>query len=89
MVLVFIPGHPPYYIAAASLIAKAYSNSMMAVLNSRVRVISNGSEFGVPLWNESAQRGGSNSSIGMAQSIVFRRESDTGFSSSRVVDTAL
>ncbi len=41
LILVYLPGHPPYYAAAASIEAKIYSNSMMAMLNSRIKPVSN------------------------------------------------
>ncbi|KJA27658.1 hypothetical protein HYPSUDRAFT_34777 [Hypholoma sublateritium FD-334 SS-4] len=55
LVLVYLPGHLPYYSIAASIVAKTYSNSMMAILNSRVKPVSNVPQFATPLWNESVK----------------------------------
>ena len=52
LVLLCLPIHLPYYSAAASIVTKAYSNSMMAVLNSRIKPISNAPSLEAPLWNE-------------------------------------
>ena len=38
--VVYLPGHPEYYQALLSILGKAYANSMLAALNSRMRVIS-------------------------------------------------
>lgn len=78
MVLVLLPGHPPYYTAAASIVAKIYSNSMMAMLNSRVKPVSNALAIAAPYWNESAQPIGSFSAIEGVRGIVFRRGSESG-----------
>ncbi len=50
LILVYLPGRPPYYGAAATVVAKIYSNSMMTILNSRIQPVSN--VFASPLWNE-------------------------------------
>ncbi len=52
VVLLSLPGTPPYYKLAASIGAKTYSTSMMAVLNSRIKTTSNMGAFRPPLWNE-------------------------------------
>ncbi len=52
LVLLCLPSHLPYYSAAVSIVTKAYSNSMMAVLNSRIKPISNAPSLEAPLWNE-------------------------------------
>ncbi|KAF8162618.1 hypothetical protein B0H34DRAFT_692074 [Crassisporium funariophilum] len=36
--LALLPGHPPYWETVASVLGKVYSNSMMAVLNSRMSI---------------------------------------------------
>lgn len=57
MALSYIPGDPPYYQVTIVVLAKTYSNSMIAALNSRTKVISY-SPSGVsvhPSWNESAR----------------------------------
>ena len=77
LVLVFLPGHPPYYELAPSIAGKTYSNSMMAVLNSRIKAISNAGTLEFPLWNELAQPLGSNNVVGRPSSIVFRRSNET------------
>ena len=87
LVLVYLPGHPPYYIAAAELVAKIYSSSMMAVLNSRIRVISNAPALSAPLWNESAGLSGSIISTGRSR-IVFRRSSQVDSSCSHALGPA-
>ncbi len=55
LILVYLPGHPPYYAAEATVVAKIYSNSMMAMLNSRIKPVSNAPDFSAPLWNEALQ----------------------------------
>ena len=77
LVLLFLPGHPPYYELATSVSAKTYSNSMLAVLNSRIKVVSNAGTSGYPVWNESARPFGSDDVVGKASGIVFRRNSET------------
>ncbi|KJA17505.1 hypothetical protein HYPSUDRAFT_46278 [Hypholoma sublateritium FD-334 SS-4] len=78
--LAYLPQHPCYYFIPASIVAKTYSNSLMAILNSRIKPVSNAAAFAAPLWNEEAQQIGSISSIGATQNIVFRRDSETGSS---------
>lgn len=53
LVLVYILGHPPYYQIAILIMAKLYSNSMIAALNSRMKVMSNSPSGSPPSWNES------------------------------------
>lgn len=48
LVLVYLPGHPTYYQTCAAVLGKAYSNSMLVVLNSRIRVVSPP----ILVWNE-------------------------------------
>ncbi len=56
MTLAYIPGTTAYYQIGILILAKMYSNSMIAALNSRMKVVSS-SEFGSPpSWNESAKR---------------------------------
>ncbi|KDR71716.1 hypothetical protein GALMADRAFT_159155 [Galerina marginata CBS 339.88] len=38
LILVFLPGHPTYYQASCSALAKMYSNSMMVAFNSRMTI---------------------------------------------------
>ena len=40
LVLAVLPGHPPYFTTPAGILAKVYSNSMMVVLNNRMRISS-------------------------------------------------
>lgn len=82
VVLVFLPGNPPYYAVDSAVVAKIYSNSMMAMLNSRVKPVSNAPASAAPSWNESAKPVGSGSSTGWSQGFVFRRGSERGFHSS-------
>ncbi len=87
LVLVYLPGHPPYYDFAAAVVAKTYSNAMMAVLNSRIKVVSNAPELGASVWNESAKPNGSIYSS--RRVTAFGEDSETsGFSSSHVPITA-
>ena len=37
-ILALLPGHPTYYMTTAGILGKLYSNSMMAVFNSRMRI---------------------------------------------------
>ncbi|KJA19852.1 hypothetical protein HYPSUDRAFT_204279 [Hypholoma sublateritium FD-334 SS-4] len=83
VVLVFLPGPPPYYAAAAAVVGKAYSNSMMAMLNSRVKPVSNAPALEAPSWNESVKPSAPDSSTGGTEGFVFRgRDSEVGFDSS-------
>ncbi len=57
LALVYLPQHPPYYQVAGLILAKTYSNSMIAALNSRVKVLPNAcvvstTTTGRPVWNE-------------------------------------
>ena len=84
MALVFLPGHPFYYAAASVILAKTYSNSMMAVLNSRIKPVSNASPSAAPLWNESVESIKSIHWIaGTQPTYEFRRNSEISISSSR------
>lgn len=38
VVLTLLPGHPTYYQVPSAILAKTYSNSMMVLLNSRIRL---------------------------------------------------
>lgn len=80
LILVYLPGHPPYFATAAFIAAKLYSNSMMAMLNSRVKAVSNAPSVRAPIWNESLKTIGPISSTERAQSMVFRRDSEPDFS---------
>ena len=54
MGLSYIPG-TPYYEVTIVILAKTYSNSMIAALNSRVKAVSNYPSGFPPSWNEAAQ----------------------------------
>lgn len=84
LALVHLPGHPDYYIAVTFMLAKTYSNSMMANLNSRVKVISNSHSTTYPTWNESEKPISSIDSESAQRNgdFMFRRQDQTGFSSS-------
>lgn len=76
MILAYIPGHQLYFQIAVLIEAKLYSNSMIAALNSRMRVVSN-STYGLPpSWNESV-----NSMellhVRYTQDLAFRRDEST------------
>ena len=77
LLLVYLPGHQPYYAAAASIEAKIYSNSMMAMLNSRIKPVSNALAPAAPCWNESVKPIRSTFSIKEAQGIIHRKGSQT------------
>ena len=72
LILLYLPGHPPYYELPASIAAKTYSNSMMAFLNSRFKPVSN-TPFETPVWNESVGR--ISSTVG-DEGIIFRGETE-------------
>jgi len=38
LVLTLLPGHPTYYQVPSAILAKTYSNSMMVLLNSRIKL---------------------------------------------------
>ncbi|KJA27692.1 hypothetical protein HYPSUDRAFT_34813 [Hypholoma sublateritium FD-334 SS-4] len=88
LVLVYLPGPPPYYTAAGSLVSKTYSNSMMAILNSRIKPVSNAPAFEAPLWNELVNPNGTQARVGGTQGIVFCRDRETEFSASSSSNTA-
>ena len=73
LILLYLPGHPPYYELPASIAAKTYSNSMMAFLNSRIKPVSNTPSFETPVWNESVGR--VSATVG-DEGIIFRGESE-------------
>ncbi len=73
--------------AAAELVAKIYSSSMMAVLNSRTKVISNAPACSAPLWNELADVSGSIITTGKSR-IVFRSNSEVESSCSHALGSA-
>ena len=72
LILLYLPGHPPYCELPASIAAKTYSNSMMAFLNSRIKPVSN-TPFETPVWNESVGR--ISSTVG-DEGIIFRGETE-------------
>ena len=76
LILVYLPGRPPYYGAAATVVAKIYSNSMMTMLNSRIQPASNVPTFASPLWNELVKPDR------ISREIWFRKSSGTDFRSS-------
>ncbi|KJA27653.1 hypothetical protein HYPSUDRAFT_867066 [Hypholoma sublateritium FD-334 SS-4] len=65
-----------------------YSNSMMAMLNSRVKPVSNAPTYGAPLWQELLEKPiesmySSKRTQGRRTASLFCRDSEAGFSSSR------
>ena len=38
LILTLLPGHPTYYQVPSAILAKTYSNSMMVLLNSRIKL---------------------------------------------------
>ena len=89
IVLVFLPGHPSYYAGASSIVAKAYSNSMMAMLNSRVKPVSNTPASAAPLWNEELKSMESLPSAGGSHGFVFRRNSEISYGAPRASEIVL
>lgn len=59
LILLYLPGHPPYYQTAIVTMAKTYSNSLLAVLNSRAKVVANSPALAPPPWNEAESAGDS------------------------------
>lgn len=49
LILAYLPGQQLYWLTTVMILGKAYSNSIMVVLNSRFKVVSNGPR---PAWNE-------------------------------------
>lgn len=78
LILLYLPSHPPYYQAAVSTVAKTYSNSILAVLNSRVKVVANFTTSGSSLWNEVGDPAGSIHLARRSQGLMFHREGETG-----------
>ncbi|KJA25579.1 hypothetical protein HYPSUDRAFT_37627 [Hypholoma sublateritium FD-334 SS-4] len=83
MVLAYLPGHPPYYQVAILILAKMYSLSMIAALNSRNKVISNSPPDSPPCWNESAKPMESLEMKSTA-AFAFRRDESAGTMDSEV-----
>lgn len=76
MVVAYISGDTPYYQIPILILAKMYSNSMIAALNSRMKVVSN-SQFGSPpSWNESAKPTESRQ-VYNTQDLAFRRSDES------------
>ena len=80
LALVYLPQHPPYYQVAGLILAKTYSNSMIAALNSRVKVQPNACAVppstGRPVWNEEVEVDDVTS-----RGLEFNSVGETGFSS--------
>lgn len=74
MALAYIPGEP-YYQIGILILAKMYSNSMIAALNSRMKVVSNSPSGSSPSWNELAQPTESCQWKSMQDLAFFRDES--------------
>lgn len=89
IVLVFLPKHPSYYAGASAIVAKAYSNSMMAMLNSRVKPVSNTPVSAAPLWNEELKSIDSAHSAGGIPGFTFRRNSEISYRAPRASDIVL
>ena len=73
MILAYIPGHLLYFQIAVLIVAKLYSNSMLAALNSRMKVLSNSPFGSPPSWNESIEITDSFHSE-FTQEIAFQRD---------------
>ncbi len=85
MILAYLPGHPTYYQVAILILAKMYSNSMIAALNSRVEVVSNSRSDLPPSWNESVAAQPMNfSEMEATQGLEFRRDESLGSNTSEV-----
>ncbi|KJA17592.1 hypothetical protein HYPSUDRAFT_206058 [Hypholoma sublateritium FD-334 SS-4] len=82
LALVYLPHHPPYYQVAALILAKTYSNSMIALLNSRVKVTANAPAAAAPVWNETEEL---DHSTRRSSGIEFARVEETGSSSAYTV----
>ncbi|KDR71254.1 hypothetical protein GALMADRAFT_797189 [Galerina marginata CBS 339.88] len=58
LILVFLPGKPTYYQTSVAVLGKVYSNSMMVLLNSRMRIRGSNdpsiSTFEVPIISNGA-----------------------------------
>lgn len=84
MILALLPGHPTYYQIAILILAKMYSNSMLAFLNRRKRVVSNSGPDSPPSWNESVVEPVDLSEMGATQGLEFRRDESLGSIGSEV-----
>ena len=72
MALAYIPENAPYYQVGIHILSKMYSNSMMAAVNSRIKVVSNSPSGFPPSWNESAKPTES-WQVNFTQDIAFHR----------------
>ena len=77
LILLYLPGHPAYFQAVLATLAKTYSNSILAVLNSRARVMANFPYSTTPPWNEVGGPAYPINLIGRRQSLIFREEGET------------
>ena len=76
LILLYLPGHPAYFQAVLATLAKTYSNSILAVLNSRARVVANFPYLTPPPWNEMGGPAYPRNLIGR-QSLMFHEEGET------------
>ncbi|KJA25583.1 hypothetical protein HYPSUDRAFT_37628 [Hypholoma sublateritium FD-334 SS-4] len=76
MVVAYISGDTPYYQIPMLILAKMYSNSMIAALNSRMKVVSNAQFGSPPSWNESAKPTESRQ-VYNTQDLAFRRSDES------------
>lgn len=67
-VLALLPGHPTYYMATAGILGKLYSNSMMVVFNSRMKI--------GPDHNKGATNDSSLASVHRSRAETYVRPSD-------------
>ena len=84
MILAYLPGHTTYYQVAILILAKMYSNSMIAALNSRVRVVSNSQSDSPPSWNESVAQPVDLQQMKSTLGLEFRRNESSGSIESEV-----
>ncbi len=87
MSLAYIPGHADYYQIVILILAKMYSNSMIAAINCRMKVVSNSGHSNFPpSWNESV-RPAHSWHTKSSDTLAFRRDRSS-VSATAVEDTA-
>ena len=80
LIILYLSEHPPYYQTAIVTLEKTYSNSLLAVLDSRAKVVANSPALAPPPWNE-AESAGDSIHLQRMQIRVLGGESKMGSSS--------
>ena len=77
MIVAYISGNAPYYQIPLLMLAKMYSNSMIAAINCRMKVVSNAQSDLPPYWNELAKPTESQQ-VYYTHDLAFHRSDESG-----------